>query len=755
MAEKLSGVVERVTFASEETGYSVVRLSVKGRPDLVTAVGNLADVNPGESLELEGVWTHHAQYGRQFKASSYRTVLPATVEGITRYLGSGLIKGIGPVMAERVVNKFGVDTLDVIGNEPQRLLDVLGIGRKRVNKIVEAWAEQKQIREVMIFLQGHGVRPSWAVKIYKAYGDASVQVVQEEPYRLAREIQGIGFKTADQIAQAMGLPTDSPQRVAAGIAFALSEMADEGHVYMPQEELAEVASKMLEVPSELVFQGMSTLEEEGQIHREVMRYPLLDGASHGREAAGSESALKEAALRETPDVHSTADESAVYLRPFYFGEIGVAHQLQQLLASPDSRLGALRGVMWEVMLSDTGDSVALSERQKEAVRVALTQKMAVLTGGPGTGKTTTVRTIISLLDRFKRSYALASPTGRAAKRLAETTGRPAKTIHRLLGFAPGEGFKHDEENPLDIDMLIVDEASMLDLLLANHLFKALHPGTHLLLVGDADQLPSVGAGNVLRDIIDSGKVTVVRLDLIFRQAQESMIVTNAHRINKGLMPSFPSSATDFFFFVQDDPDRAADLIVDIVQNRIPRKFGYDPRKDIQVLSPMYRGAVGVSVLNARLQAALNPPTEKKAERWLGGRVFRVGDRVIQLHNNYALDVYNGDVGHIERIDTVNQALHVRIDDNLVRYDWSEVDELALAYAISVHKSQGSEYPAVVIPLMTAHYMMLKRPLLYTAITRARELVVLVGTKKALAISVRSNQVVERHSGLGVRLARQP
>ncbi len=752
MAEKLSGVVERVTFSSEETGYSVVRLSVRGRSDLVTAVGNLADVNPGESLELDGTWTYHAQYGRQFRVTGYRTVLPATAEGIARYLGSGLIRGVGPVMAGRVVNKFGVDTLDVIENEPRRLLEVLGIGRKRVNHIVEAWAEQKQIREVMIFLQGHGVRPSWAVKIYKAYGDASVQVVQQDPYRLAREIQGIGFKTADQIAQALGLPADSPQRVAAGVAFALSEMADEGHVYMPQEELVDLATQMLEVPSELVVQGMHTLEEEGQIHREEIRYPLLEDARSGQAPPEEGASRKEAALREIPAAQGPADEQAVYLRPFYYGEVGVARQLWQLLTCPHGRLGVFGGVMWEVLLSDSGHTLALSERQKEAVQVALTHQVTVLTGGPGTGKTTTIRTIIGLLDRFRCSYALASPTGRAAKRLAETTGRPAKTIHRLLGFAPGEGFKYNEENPLDIDMLIVDETSMLDLLLANHLLKALCPGAHLLLVGDADQLPSVGAGNVLRDVIDSGKIPVVRLDLIFRQAQESLIVTNAHRINKGLMPAFSRTATDFFLFVQDDPDQAADLIVDIVQNRIPGKFGYDPRKDIQVLSPMYRGAVGVSALNARLQAALNPPAEKKAERWLGGRVFRVGDRVIQLQNNYTLDVYNGDVGHVERIDIVNQALYVRIDDNLVRYGWNEVDELALAFAISVHKSQGSEYPAVVIPVMTTHYMMLKRPLLYTAITRARELVVLVGTKKALTIAVRNNQVVERHSGLGVRLA---
>jgi exodeoxyribonuclease V alpha subunit len=731
VTEKLRGVVERVTYANAENGYSVLRLAVKGKLDLVTVVGNLADVNAGESLELEGVWTRHRQYGRQFKVLSYRTVLPATAEGIKKYLGSGMIKGIGPVMAGRIVDKFGADTLDVIEHDSRRLLDVLGIGRKRVDQIRMAWDEQKQIREVMVFLQGHGVRPSWAVKIYKAFGDASVQVVREDPYRLAREINGIGFKTADQIAQNLGLPPDSPRRVAAGVAYALGEMANEGHVYVPQGELLATATKMLEVPADLVQEGVEALEQEEEVYRETIEYPV----------AGTQAGSEE--IRE---------EEAVYLRPFYYGEVGVARRLQAMLHHAGSRLDVFGGVMWQVLLSDTGE-MHLSARQQEAVRTALTRKVTVLTGGPGTGKTTTVRTVIDLLERFKRSYALASPTGRAAKRLAEATGRPAKTIHRMLGFVPGEGFKHDEDNPLDVDMLIVDETSMLDLLLANHLLKAIHPATHLLLVGDVDQLPSVGAGNVLRDVIDSGQVPVVRLDLIFRQAQDSLIVTNAHRINKGLMPTFSKTATDFFLFGQDNPDEAAELIVDIVQRRIPRKFGYDPVDDIQVLSPMYRGAVGVSNLNDRLQAALNPPSPKKAERRLSGRAFRAGDRVIQLRNNYDLDVFNGDVGRIQSIDALNQRLLVEIDERVVRYDWSEADELALAYAISVHRAQGSEYPAVVIPVMTTHYMMLQRPVLYTAVTRARELVVLVGSRRAIAIAVRNDKVARRHSGLSTRIAR--
>ncbi|MBN1642111.1 MAG: ATP-dependent RecD-like DNA helicase [Anaerolineae bacterium] len=729
MTETLRGVVERVTYANPENGYSVVRLAVKGKLDLVTVVGSLADVNPGESLELEGTWSQHRQYGQQFKVHRYRTILPATADGIRRYLGSGMIKGIGPVMAERIVDRYGVDTLDVIEHDPGRLLDVLGIGRKRVERIRAAWAEQKQIREVMIFLQGHGVRSSWAVKVYKAFGDASIEVIQQDPYRLAREIQGIGFKTADQIARNLGLPSDSPRRVAAGVAYALSEMANEGHVYAPQEALVETAVAMLEVPAALVEQGVDDLEAEEEVQRETLRY-ALDGAA------------QDAAVRE---------ERAVYLRPFYYGEVGVARRLEAMLGATQSRLQAFRGVMWEVMIAPT-DGVQLSERQREAVRTALTQLVAVLTGGPGTGKTTTVRTVIDLLERFRCRYALAAPTGRAAKRLAEASGRPAKTVHRLLGYKPGQGFAYDETNPLDVDMLIVDEASMLDLLLTNHLLKAIAPGTHLLLVGDVDQLPSVGAGNVLRDVIDSGRVPVVRLDLIFRQAQDSLIITNAHRINAGLMPLFHKSANDFFLFVQDDPDQAGELVVDIVRNRIPRKFGYDPVDDIQVLSPMYRGAVGVNHLNERLQAELNPPTPRKAERRLGGRVFRAGDRVIQLRNNYDLDVYNGDVGRVQAVDVVNQALRVRYDEHVVEYAWDEADELALAYAVSVHKSQGSEYRAVVIPVMTTHYMMLQRPVLYTAVTRAQELVVLVGSRRAIAIAVRNAKVTQRHSGLSVRIA---
>lgn len=732
--ETLEGTVERITYSHEETGYTVARLAVDGQADLVTVVGNLLDVNVGERLRLEGFWTTHTQYGRQFKVLNYKTVLPATVEGIRRYLGSGLIKGIGPVTARRIVNKFGADTLEIIEHTPARLLEVLGVGRKRVQMIIRAWEEQRRIKEVMLFLQSHQVSTGLAVKIYKQYGDEAIAIVQENPYRLARDIYGIGFLTADKIARDLGLPADSPQRVSAGISYVLSDLADEGHVYAPQETLIAEATEILSVPPDLIREGLDQLETEEQVHRETIVYRAQE-RSIGRELGE---------LRE---------EQAVYLLPFYYGEVGVANRLRALLDVERSRLSFYRTANWEQVFAHLADrsQLQLSPQQQEAVRTALTHKVTVLTGGPGTGKTTTVQTIIRLLEARRHSYVLASPTGRAAKRLSEATGRQAQTVHRLLEYSPVEGFKRDENNPLVADMVIVDEASMLDLLLTNHLLKAIPPDAHLLLVGDVDQLPSVGAGNVLRDVIDSSQAAVVRLDTIFRQAADSYIVVNAHRINRGQMPLFPKGTRDFFLFVKDDPEEAADLLVDIVQNRIPRKFRFRPLDDVQVLSPMYRGAVGVANLNARLQAALNPPEAHKPERRVGGRVFRIGDRVIQLRNNYDLDVFNGDVGRITAIDTVNQMLTVDVDGRLVRYDWADADQLAHAFAISVHKSQGSEYPVVVMPVMTTHYVMLARPILYTGVTRARSLVVLVGTKRALSIAVRNNRVTDRHSALDVRL----
>jgi len=735
MSDHLHGTVERVTYYNEETGYSVIRLNVPGRSDLVTVVGSLPEVQPGESLRLEGLWTTHPQYGRQFKAERCQQVLPATIEGIKRYLGSGLVKGVGPVTAARIVRRFGIETLRVLDEEPQRLREALGVGPKRAAAVSNAWEEQKHIREVMLFLQGHGVTTGLAVKIYKTYGDDALQVVQEDPYRLARDIWGIGFKTADKIARDLGLPPDAPSRIQAGVAHALSQLADEGHVYAPEPDLLREATRLLEVDAELVSEAIGALDADEVVHRERLTYPTADALQ---------------------DVRSTTsqvrEEQAVYLTPFYYGEIGVTHRLQALLESPTTRLFPFRSIDWDALLAQVtrGSDIQLSTEQREAVRTALTHKVTVLTGGPGTGKTVTVRTVIGALEALRCRYALCAPTGRAAKRLSEATGRPAKTVHRLLEYSPQEGFRRNEENPLEADCLIVDEASMLDLLLTNHLLKAVDPAAHVLCVGDVDQLPSVGAGDVLRDIIASGRARVVRLETIFRQAADSGIVVNAHRINQGRFPIL-NRFDDFYFFSKEDPQEAAGLLVDIVQRRIPRKFGLDPVDEVQVLAPMYRGACGVANLNTSLQEALNPAASDRVERRLGGRAFRVGDKVMQVRNNYERDVYNGDIGRVRGIDPVKQTLTVTIDGRPVVYDWGEADELVHAFAVSVHKSQGSEYPAVVMPMVTQHYMMLQRNLLYTAITRSERLVVLVGTRRAIGIAVHNNKVRQRNSGLSVRL----
>jgi len=732
--DELQGTVERTTYYNQETGYSVLRLRPRGRSDLVTVVGNLPEVNPGESLRLEGVWITHAQYGRQFKAERCEQVLPATVEGIKRYLGSGLVKGVGPVTAGRIVQRFGADTLGVLDETPERLREALGVGTKRAAAIAAAWKEQKKIREVMLFLQSHGVSTGLAVKIYKTYGDDALKVVQEDPYRLARDIWGVGFKTADKIARDLGLPPDAPSRVQAGVAYTLSQLADEGHVYVPEGRLVNEGKELLGVPAEQIEMGIASLGEGTVVRRERLLYPAAASSSRSQFAT------------------QVREEEAVYLAPFYYGEVGVTRRLRALIESPATRLFRFRSIDWDAILAQVSSrsAIVLSDEQQHAVQAALTHKVTVLTGGPGTGKTVTVRTIIAALEAFRCSYALCAPTGRAAKRLSEATERPAKTVHRLLDYSPLDGFRRNEENPLDIDCLIVDEASMVDLLLANNLLKAVDDAAHVLFVGDIDQLPSVGAGDVLRDIIASGKAEVVRLTQIFRQSAGSGIVVNAHRINRGQAPVL-NEYDDFYFFAKEDPKAAAELLVDIVKRRIPNKFGFHPIDDIQVLAPMHRGVCGVTNLNVLLQDALNPASCDKAERRIGGTVFRVGDKVMQTRNNYDHDVYNGDIGRVSTIDPVEQVLTVTIDGRPVSYDWGEVDELSHAFAVSVHKSQGSEYPAVVIPLLTQHYMMLQRNLLYTAITRAKRLVVLVGTRRAIAIAVKNSKVGERYSALSLRL----
>lgn len=761
--DKISGSVERITYYNAENGYSVIRLKPDSRgmlpfkyaggwEGLITVVGNLPEVQPGEWLKLTGKWTSHAKHGRQFQAEFCEQSLPATTEGIKRYLGSGMIRGVGPVMAERIVSKFGDDTLDVIEENPKRLREVLGIGKKRVAQITKAWEEQRAIKDVMIFLQSHGVSTNLATKIYKKYGDESLAVVQNTPYRLVQDVYGIGFKTADKIARALGLAPDDPSRIEAGVAYTLNRMAEAGHVYMPQEELEPEAAEILAVEQEKVTAVIDTLETSDFLKRETIRYSVIGERSSV--IGGQETAVKE--------------EQAVYLTPFYYSEIGVTRRVQQMIEHPKSRLvgvGNRLSVDGNRLFTPSTQYAArsnpqslisnlqLAPQQMEAIQTAVSHKVTILTGGPGTGKTTTLRTLLDLLDANGRTYVLASPTGRAAKRLAEATGREAKTIHRLLEYNPGEGFGRNEYHPIDVDMVVIDEASMLDLLLANSLLKAIDPASHLLLVGDIDQLPSVGAGDVLRDLIDSGVTAVVRLETIFRQAANSLIIRNAHRINQGLIPETPPDAQDFFIFVKPEPAEAAELLVDVVKNRVPLKFHLDPMDDVQVLSPMYNGLLGVSNLNEMLQAALNPASAKKPERKLHGRTFRVGDKVMQTVNNYDKNVYNGDIGRITAMDVVQQTLTVNIDGAPVLYDFLEADELVHAYAISVHKSQGAEYPCVVMPVATQHYMMLQRNLLYTAVTRAKKLIILVGTRKAIAIAVKNNKTTQRHTALDWRLQR--
>ena len=741
--DTLSGAIERITYYDPENGYTVLRL----RPDstmahrftnksnlntegLATVVGNLPELSPGEHLRLQGQWDNHPKHGPQFKAEVCEQTLPATVAGIQGYLGSGMIKGIGPRFAERIVERFKEETFDVIETTPDRLLEVPGIGEERKQKITTAWKEQKQVKEIMVFLHGHGVSTNLAVKIYKTYGDASLEIVQKNPYQLERDIYGIGFKTADRIAQALGLPAEHPSRIEAGIVFALNEMINDGHVYVPRELLAQKAVELLAVSQELIAPALERLAQEERIRTEMI--PL-----QSRQDAKS--------TRAVPEPQATyGGTPVIYLTPFYFGEKGVAERLRTL-ASAGSQSRTINHTLFPVE--------NLSEEQQAAVNMALTHPLTILTGGPGTGKTTCLKSLITTLAAQHKRFALASPTGRAAKRLSEATGHPASTIHRLLEFSPLEGFQRNEENPLDLDFLVVDEASMLDLLLTNHLLKAIRPGTHVLFVGDVDQLPSVGAGDVLRNLISSGVAPITRLNAIFRQAADSGIITNAHLINQGKFPKFSKGDGDFFLFPAEDAASAADWIVEVVSERIPQKFGFDAVRDIQVLSPIYRGPAGVIALNERLQEKLNPPAGNKPERKLYGTIFRLGDKVMQTQNNYDKDVYNGDIGFVRSLDVVEQTLVMDFDGRAATYDWSDADQLTLAYVVSIHKAQGSEFPVVVMPIVTQHYTMLQRNLLYTAITRARKLCVLAGSTRAISMAVRNNKVAQRFTALEWRLGR--
>jgi exodeoxyribonuclease V alpha subunit len=730
----LDAVLERITYANEETGYTVARVATGQSSDLLTVVGPLLGAQPGERLRLQGRWKNHPQYGRQFEVQSYQTVLPATIQGIRRYLGSGLIKGIGPKMAERIVDHFAEATLAVIEDTPGRLVEVPGLGPKRTAMITAAWEEQKAIKEVMVFLQGVGVSTSLAVRIYKTYRDDAIQVVRREPYRLAADVWGIGFKTADQIAQRLGIPHDSPERVKAGLQFALSEASEDGHCYLPQTELVARAAKLLDVDTELAGRCVEELvAEEG-----VVAEPLPTNGAAAREGAGR----------------------AIWLVPFHRAETALAGGLRRLLRAPADRLAAFQTVDWAVALDWLGRTTGatLAPEQAAAVRLALTERVAVLTGGPGCGKSYTVRAIVTLARAKQAKIILAAPTGRAAKRLAELAGIQAATLHRLLQLRPGGDAAFDRDHPLDADLVVVDEASMLDVLLANKLVKAVASGAHLLLVGDADQLPSVGAGEVLGDLLAATTLPRVRLTHIFRQAQRSGVVTNAHRINAGHQP-VTRGLEDFFLFAEDDPEQAADLVVDVVANRLPRRFGLDPRRDVQVLCPMHRGPAGAGALNERLQAALTPGQPGLAERRFGGRVYRVGDKVMQLRNNYdkgTAGVFNGSVGVVTALSLDDQELRVLLDeDEEVGYGFDELDELTHAYAVSIHRAQGSEYPCVVVPLVMGAWLMLQRNLLYTAVTRAKQLVVLVGSKRALAKAVRTQGAGRRYTALTQRLLGGP
>ena len=699
--EVLAGLVERVTYHNAENGFCVLRAKVRGHRDVVTVVGHAAAIAAGEWVTATGDWVNDRTHGQQFKARFLRTSPPTSADGIEKYLSSGMIRGVGPVYAKKLVRAFGEKVFDIIETTPDRLREVDGIGPVRAASILAAWAEQKAVREIMIFLHSHGVGTARAVRIFKTYGADAIQVMTENPYRLARDIRGIGFKTADAIAMRLGIEKTAMVRVRAGISYALTEAMDEGHCGLPTDELVPLAEKLLEVPGELVRTALGLELTEGTV--------IADRVG------------------EIP---------CVFLAGLHRAERTIAERLMRLAngAHPWPWIDPDKALPWV----EKRIGIILAESQVAAIRLALTSKVLVMTGGPGVGKTTIVRAILRVLAAKGVRLLLCAPTGRAAKRMTEATGFEAKTIHRLLEVDPkGGGFKRGDDNPLDCDLLVVDEASMVDVMLMQALAKAIPDKAALLIVGDIDQLPSVGPGQVLADVIASGAVPVVRLTEVFRQAAQSRIITSAHRINQGSIPDLspPGADSDFYFVQADDPETAVPRIIELVKTRIPRRFGLDPIRDVQVLCPMNRGGVGARSLNIELQAALNPAGDRKVERF--GWTFAPGDKVMQIENDYDKDVYNGDVGNINAVDPAEGSLVVNFDGRAVTYGFGELDMLVPAYAATIHKSQGSEYPAVVIPIMAQHYAMLQRNLLYTGVTRGKRLVVLVGQKKAIAIAVRN------------------
>jgi len=713
--DRLAGLVERVTFHNEQNGFCVLRLKVKGERELITLIGHAAVVSPGEYASAAGHWVTDREHGRQFRATFVNISPPNTLTGIERYLGSGMVKGIGPVYAGKLVKSFGAAVFDVIEQAPQRLREIPGIGEVRARKITSGWADQKVIRGIMVFLHAHGVSTSRAVRIFRTYGHNAIDMVRENPYRLAQDIRGIGFVSADTIAQKIGIARDSPLRAQAGISYALTEASSQGHCGLPYAELVPLAIKLLDIPAAII---------ETAIAREIADAVLM------------------------PD--TVAGQPCVFLAPLYYAEQSIAAQIKRLrIRTTLPAFDADKAIPWvEQKLA-----IQLADSQRRAVALALSAKLLVITGGPGVGKTTLVNAILTIMGVKGVKPLLCAPTGRAAKRLAESTGLEARTIHRLLEVNPINGqFKRNADHPLDCDLLVADECSMIDVPLANQLLSAVATSTAVILVGDVDQLPSVGPGQFLADLIDSGAVPVIRLTEVFRQAASSRIVRSAHQINHGIFPSLPAKgeASDFYLIAADEPEAIARTVVDLVQTRLPRKFQVDPIRDIQVLCPMNRGLTGARGINLALQAALNPPGEHSVNKF--GNCFSVGDKVMQIENDYDRDVFNGDIGQVTDIDHDEEELAVTFDGRLVAYPFGELDELVLSYATTIHKSQGSEYPVVVIPISTQHYMMLKRNLIYTGITRGKTLVVLVGQKKALAMAVKGRQVERRWTRLKERLA---
>lgn len=742
---KIRCVVERITYQNPENGYSVLKCAVKNYNELVTVVGNLLDATVGSVLLIDGNWKVDAKYGRQFLAERWEETMPATVFGIEKYLGSGLIKGVGPKFAKRIVQQFGTDTLEIIETDVQRLLEVPGIGKKKVDKIAESWERQKEIKNVMLFLQDHGVSTAFAAKIYRQYGNESIPKVKENPFRLADDIWGIGFKTADSIATKLGIGKEAFIRLRSGIMYTLSELADEGHVYAERDQLIKKAAELLGADENCIIMTMDQMFQDEELIREKIMVPQFTEGEIVPEDAAKE-----------------IKKECIYLPPFYFAEVGVANKLKKLAAEPavDRLWVSLMKAREKTGNPDLSVDVQkiqktvnmeYDEVQATAIRRAATAKVLVLTGGPGTGKTTTTQGIIAAYQTFGLKILLAAPTGRAAKRMTEATGLEAKTIHRLLEFKPPEGYQKNEETPLEGDVLIVDECSMIDIILMNALIKAIPVHMRLILVGDIDQLPSVGAGNVLRDVIDSDVFPVVRLTRIFRQAQTSRIIMNAHKINSGQMPDTSNGKnTDFFFINQEDPEEAVKKIVELVQKNLSRYYK-TPASQIQVLTPMQRGVVGAANLNMALQEALNPQGDGLRR---SGFVYRPNDKVMQIKNNYDKEVFNGDIGIIESVDLQDRTLLVNFDNRSIEYDATELDELVHAYATTIHKAQGSEYPIVVMPVLMNHFVMLQRNLVYTGITRAKKILVMVGTKKALAYAVRNVTVTKRNTILKERLAGQ-